>query len=132
LTHFILFHFSFEKGSLVDVLTTPSSYPDIDSLEALYDSKLEISVRHPGLITDIFGDELPGTKLGNLRTRLRKTDDDLLNVRISGKGDVAGLERYSGFQYNKIGLRLRTDGVSFIHLVKECPRYFESTPLISL
>lgn len=54
----------FIKGSLVDVYTTPTSYPNIDTLETLDKSGIPIGVRHQGLIVDLFGSEQPGTPLG--------------------------------------------------------------------
>lgn len=84
---------------------------------------MEIHVRHPGLLTDIFGDEESGTTIGNLRTkRLRVTSDDFLNERIASKGDVTGLARYANYEYDKKNLAPREDGVSNLHIVAECPR----------
>jgi hypothetical protein len=52
------------QGSLVEKLSTPASYPNIDTLEQLDSSGMWIAVRHQGLIVDLFGDEQPGTPLG--------------------------------------------------------------------
>jgi hypothetical protein len=113
-----------KQGSLYNVLTTPKSYPNIDTLDDLYESRLDIHVRHPGLLTDIFGDETTNTTVGNLRaTRLRTTDDDNLNERITAKGDVAGLARYANYDYDNHNVTPRADGKSNLHIVGECPRY---------
>lgn len=48
----------------MDVYTIPKSYPNVDTLTDLDQSNVPIAVRHAGLIVDIFGDELPGTPLG--------------------------------------------------------------------
>jgi hypothetical protein len=85
---------------------------------------LDIHVRHPGLLTDIFGDEQTNTTIGDLRARrLRTTDDDALNERIVSKGDVAGLARYANYDYDNHNVTPRADGKSNLHLVGECPRY---------
>jgi hypothetical protein len=111
------------KGSLFNVYTTPKSYPNIDSLDDLYKSKLDIHVRHPGLLTDIFGDAKSGTTIGNLRTkRLKVTTDDFLNERIVSAGDVAGLARYANYDYDSKNLAPRADGENNLHVVGECPR----------
>ena len=110
------------KGSLVDVYTTPTSYQSIDTLAALHESELEIHVRHPGLLTDIFGDEKPGSPLGNLKKQLKTSDDDLLNERVAYKGDIAALDRLADMPYQTNKLTPRNDGKTLLHLVKECPR----------
>lgn len=112
------------KGSLYNVYTTPKSYPNIDTLDDLYTSRLDIHVRHPGLLTDIFGDAQVGTSIGNLRAeRLQTTIDDLLNERIVSKGDVAGLARYANYAFDNNQLTPRDDGKTNLHIVAECPRY---------
>lgn len=84
---------------------------------------MDIHVRHPGLLTDIFGEEEAGTTLGNLRTqRLRTTNDDSLNERIVKRGDVAGLARYANYEYDNLNLAPREDGKSNLHIVEQCPR----------
>lgn len=84
---------------------------------------MEIHVRHPGLLTDIFGDEKVGTTLGDLRAkRLKTTDDDELNARIVSKGDVAGLARFANYDYDNNNFAPREDGKSNLHIVAECPR----------
>lgn len=80
-------------------------------------------MRHPGLLTDIFGDEQVGTTLGDLRAkRLKTTSDDMLNERIVSKGDVAGLARFANYDYDNNNLAPREDGKSNLHIVGECPR----------
>lgn len=111
------------QGSLYNVYTTPKSYPNIDTLDDLYESRLDIHVRHPGLLTDIFGEEPVGTTIGNLRIkRLQATTDDFLNERIALKGDVAGLARYANYASDDNKLSAREDGKSNLHIVAECPR----------
>lgn len=79
-------------------------------------------MRHPGLLSDIFGDSVTGT-LGDLRTkRLKTTNDDLLNERIVAKGDVAGLARYANYEFDNNNLAPREDGAYNLHIVAECPR----------
>ncbi|CRK95266.1 CLUMA_CG008909, isoform A [Clunio marinus] len=113
------------QGSLYNVYTTPKSYPNIDTLDDLYKSKLDVHVRHPGLLTDIFGDAPFGTTIGNLRTRrLKTTSDDFLNERIVSRGDVAGLTRFSNYDYDNKNLEPREDGASNLHVVAECPRSY--------
>jgi hypothetical protein len=64
-TILVLYHcINFFQGSLVEKLSTPASYPNIDTLEQLDNSGLWIAVRHQGLIVDLFGDEKPGSPLG--------------------------------------------------------------------
>lgn len=111
---------------MVDVYTTPSSYQSIDTLDDLYQSQLEIHVRHPGLLTDIFGDEKSGSPLGNLKKQLKTSEDDFLNERTAYKGDIASLDRLADMPYQTNKLVPRTDGKSLLHLVKECPRYVYS------
>lgn len=80
-------------------------------------------MRHPGLLTDIFGDEGVGTTIGNLRTeRLKVTSDDFLNKRIATKGDVAGLTRLANYVHDSNSLMPREDGMKSLHIVEECPR----------
>lgn len=111
------------KGSLFNVYTTPKSYPNIDTLDDLYKSGTDIHVRHPGLLTDIFGDARAGTTIGNLRTkRLKLTSDDFLNDRIASAGDVAGLVRYANYDDDNKNLAPRADGKKNLHIVGECPR----------
>lgn len=111
------------QGSLYNVYTTSKSYPNIDTLDDLYKSRLNIHVRHPGLLTDIFGEEPVGTTIGNLRTdRLQTTTNDFLNERIVLRGNVAGLTRYANYAYDEHKLTTREDGKSNLHIVAECPR----------
>ena len=107
---------------MVDVYTTPTSYQSIDTLEDLYKSRLEIHVRHPGLLTDIFGDEKPGSPLGDLKKRLKTSDNDFLDERVAYKGGIAALDRLADMTYQTNKLIPRNDGKSLLHLVKECPR----------
>lgn len=84
---------------------------------------MDIHVRHPGLLTDIFGDEKVGTTLGDLRAkRLKTTTDDMLNERIVSRGDVAGLARFANYAFDNNNLAPREDGKSNLHIVTECPR----------
>lgn len=112
-----------EKGLLYNVYTSKQSYPNIDTLEDLYNSKLEIHVRHPGLLTDIFGDGRDKSIVSNLRSHLRVSGDDFLNKRIVTKGDIAALERYANYEFENNKLVPREDGTSNLHLVAECPRW---------
>lgn len=85
-------------------------------------------MRHPGLLTDIFGDEKVGTTIGNLRmTRLKATGDDFLNKRIASKGDVAGLARLANHAFENSQLTPREDGMNNLHFVAECPRQVHET-----
>lgn len=102
--------------------TTPKSYPNIDTLDELLESKLEIHVRHPGLITDIFGDGKGDSTVAQLKKRLRVSNDDFLNERIVKRGDIASLERYANYDSENNKLIPRADGISNLHLVEQCPR----------
>ena len=110
------------KGLLYNVYTSQQSYPNIDTLEDLYQSKLEIHVRHPGLLTDIFGDGKDKSTVSDLRRHLRVSNDDFLNLRIVNKGGIASLERYANYEFENNKLVPREDGTSKLHLVAECPR----------
>jgi hypothetical protein len=111
------------QGLLYDVYTTPKSYPNIDTLNDLLESEMEIHVRHPGLVTDIFGDGRDkSSTVESLRSRLRISSDDFLHQRIVKKGDIAALKRYSNYDLEESKLALREDGTSNLHLVAECPR----------
>lgn len=110
------------QGSLYDVYTNPKSYADIDTLGDMDRSGIPIAVVHPGLIVDVFGDEKPGSHLGNLREKLFPTplDEDLME-KIARTGKVAGLERSLSMPkvYQQF---VRTDGTTYLHSVSECPR----------
>lgn len=110
------------QGSLYDVYTNPKSYANIDSLADLDGTGIPIVVVHLGLIVDVFGDEPPGSHLGNLRAKLQpQAMDDSLMERIAGSGKVAGLER--SLSMVKINQQhVRNDGSSYLHTVSECPR----------
>lgn len=119
-----LIRFLFFQGSLYGVYATPKSYANIETLSELDESGLRISVVHAGLIVDVFGDEAPGSDLGNLRRKLVATplqeQDELMN-RIALKGDRAGLERT--LMMLKVTQEfVRDDGSSYLHTVQECPR----------
>jgi hypothetical protein len=118
-----LFHFHPSQGLLYTVYTTPKSYPNIDTLDGLLESGLEIHVRHPGLVTDIFGDGRDKSTVANLKQRLRVSSDDFLNRRIVERGGLASLERYANYdsENNKFVPR-EEDGRSNLHLVEQCPR----------
>jgi hypothetical protein len=107
---------------LYNVYSTSKSYPNIDTLDDLYKSELKIHVRHPGLLTDIFGDGRDGSTVSNLRRRLRVSNDNFLNQRIVTKGDIASLERFANYEFENNKLLPREDGKSNLHLVAECPR----------
>lgn len=102
--------------------TSKQSYPNIDTLEDLYSSKLEIHVRHPGLLTDIFGDGKDKSTVSDLRRHLRVSSDDFLNQKIVTGGAIAALERYENYEFENNKLVPRDDGTSNLHLVAECPR----------
>lgn len=110
------------QGSLYDVYTNPKSYADIDTLGDMDRSGIPIAVVHPGLIVDVFGDEKPGSHLGNLREKLFPTplDEDLME-KIAKTGKVAGLERSLSMPkvYQQF---VRNDGTTYLHSVSECPR----------
>jgi hypothetical protein len=111
-----------KKGLLYDIFTTPKSYPNIDTLDDLYKSGLEIYVRHAGLLDDIFGDEPTGTTLGDLKThRLKLTNDSDLNARIVAYGNVAGLGRSENFDFDNLQVS-KDDGKYNLHFGAECPR----------
>lgn len=111
------------KGLLYNVFSTPKSYPNIDTLDDLYESELEIHVRHAGLVTDIFGDDKDESTVGNLRRRLTISSDDFLNHRIASSGGIAALERYANYEFENNKLVPREDGISNLHLVAQCPRW---------
>lgn len=119
---FIFYFIFLKKGLLYDVFASRKSYPNIDTLDDLYKSKLEIHVRHAGLVTDIFGHEDDETTLGKLRKRLIVSSDDFLNQRIVTSGNIAALERYANYEFENNKLVPRADGISNLHLVAECPR----------
>lgn len=80
-------------------------------------------MRHPGLLTDIFGDEPFGTVIGNLRAeRLVSTTDDQLNKRIAKYGDVAGLVRLANYAFINNELPPTEKRMNSLHFVAECPR----------
>lgn len=111
------------QGSLYDVYTNPKTYANIDTLGELDRSGIIIAVLHQGLIVDVFGDERPGSHLGNLRLKLYPTtlEDDLM-ARIARTGKEAGLERLLSMPkvYQQY---VRTDGTTLLHTIDECPRY---------
>lgn len=110
------------QGSLYDVYTNPKSYANIDSLADLDESGLPIVIVHLGLIVDVFGDEQPGSHLGNLRAKMKPDlKDETLMERIAASGKMAGLERELAMP--KIHQEyVRNDGSSYLHTVSECPR----------
>ena len=103
--------------------THPKFYATLNSLKDVDEAGIPITVVHLGLIVDVFGDELPGSHLGNLRAKLNpRPMDDFLMDRVAANGKEAGLERVLALplieqQY------IRPDGQSYLHRVSECPRY---------
>lgn len=110
------------QGSLYDVYTTPKSYANIETLNEMDGSGIKIHVVHHGLIVDVFGEEAPGSDLGNLRQKLVPVPmQDALMEKIAKYGDAAALER--ALSMVKITNQyVRNDGISYLHTVKECPR----------
>lgn len=110
------------QGSLYDVYTHPKFYANLNTLKDVDEAGIPISVTHLGLIVDVFGDELPGTHLGNLRAKLKpRPMDDFLIAQVAAHGKEAALERFLALplieqQY------MRPDGQSYLHRVSECPR----------
>lgn len=107
---------------MYDVYTTPKSYANIETLNEMDESGIKIHVVHHGLIVDVFGDEPPGSDLGNLRQKLVPVPmQDALMEKIAEYGDAAALER--ALSMVKIAHQyVRNDGSSYLHTVKECPR----------
>lgn len=100
----------------------PKSYANIDTLADLDESGIRIAVLYAGLIVDIFGEEPPGSHLGNLRQKLFGLDlDHDLMGDIARQGKVAGLERLLSMP-KIFHDHVRSDGSSYLHIVKECPR----------
>lgn len=84
---------------------------------------MTIFARHAGLLDDIFGDEVAGTLLGDLKTRLRVTSESDLNKRIASKGDAASLGRIENMEFENIQFStLRDDGFYDLHFGIQCPR----------
>ncbi|GAB0090490.1 uncharacterized protein DMENIID0001_052260 [Sergentomyia squamirostris] len=113
------------QGSLVDVYTNSISYHNMDTLAELDESGIPISVLHAGLITDVFGSEPPGTRLGNLHSKMfvATHDNNIILSRIATKGDMAALQRLVDMP--KIFQQfVRSDGQPLIHVIKECPRSY--------
>lgn len=102
--------------------TNPKSYANIANLAEMDSSGIPIVVTHLGLIVDVFGDEEPGSYLGNLRAKLQPSSmDETLMNKVAADGRMAALERRLAME--QISLQyIRSDGSSFLYTIPECPR----------
>ena len=108
----------------MDIYTIRSSYTNIDTLEELDASRLPIVVRHQGLINDVFGTENENTILGHLKERLRVSKSTNTNKEITEKGKMANFLRLAEIELTQAKFVRMDDGMSLLHMVKECPRSY--------
>jgi hypothetical protein len=115
------------KGVLVTGMTKPHYYPDIDTLEELYNSNLTIYTDSPSLI-DTFGiPQVNGTFMFDMNPIMdglsRRVQTVVSTVdfwsAIVTERNAAAMARKSDYQY---GVPLSK--YQLLHVVRECPRHY--------
>jgi hypothetical protein len=111
------------QGKLVNVLSKPDYYPDINTLEELDASGLVIGTASRNLVVDTFSTE-ESSLMKHLWSKITyyNLQDGVISYALKHH-NIASLTRLSNAIYS-VQLHHSSDGTLKLHIVKECPRIY--------
>ena len=108
------------QSGMSTVYVEPIYYKDINSLKQLDSSGIEINVKYPGYMTDVFPNDSTGT-IRNLHNKMHlKENEKFAMDMVNNSKNIASITRKSTAKLDNSIYFIRKD----LHLVAECPRNY--------